>query len=274
MADTWRMDSTRRAKAAQIDTTVPNAARVGDYMEGGRTNFEADRRASRTLIAASPAVTEVIPALRAFHRRAVRYLTVEAGIRQFLDIGTRLDMSGNTHAVAQALAPDCRIVYTTSDPLVLSHARALAVSTPVGAVALLDADAGDPGAILAGAAETLDLRRPVAIVLPATLAFVSDDAAAAKIMLSLTTGVPAGSYVALFHHASDVDPSAAATTRRWNAMSDQQITLRSRQQLDALLTGLDPVPPGLVPITEWRPDPGDPDVEHAIPIYGAVARKP
>jgi S-adenosyl methyltransferase len=274
MADNWMHDSTRRAKAALIDTTVPNPARVGDHLSGGRNNFEADRRAARILMATSPAVSMIVPAARAFHQRVMRYLVAEAGIRQFLDIGTRLTMSGNTHEVAQSLAPESRIVYATSDPVVLAHARALAMSTADGAVVSLDADASDPGAILTDAAETLDLGRPVAILLMATLAFVLNDEAAAEIMLSLVGAVPAGSYVALYHHGSDLDPAAWAAARRWNAMSDRHITLRSRDQLAELLAGLDLVPPGLVPVTEWRPAPGGPRFEHAIPVYGAVARKP
>jgi hypothetical protein len=204
----------------------------------------------------------------------VRYLVAEAGIRQFLDIGTRLTMSGNTHEIAQSLAPDCRIVYASSDPVVLSHARALAMSTNAGAVAALDAEAHYPAAILAGAAETLDFDRPVAILLMATLVFVLDDALAAEIMRSLAGAVPAGSHVALYHLASDLDPEVIVGARRWNAMSDRQITLRSRAGLAGLLAGLEPVPPGLVPVTEWRPESADPVFEHAVPVYGAVARKP
>jgi S-adenosyl methyltransferase len=274
MADNWVADAARRAKAAAlVDLTMPNPGRVGDHLTGGRDNFEVDRRASRSIIAASPVTAAIVPAARAFHRRAVRYLVAAAGIRQFLDVGTRLTMSGNTHEIAQSLAPDCRIVYASSDPVVLSHARALAMSTNAGAVAALDADAHYPRTILAGAAETLDFDRPVAILLMATLVFVLDDALAAEIMRSLTGAVPVGSHVALYHQASDLDPEVIVGARRWNAMSDRQITLRSRAGLAGLLAGLDPVPPGLVPVTEWRPEPADPRFEHVVQVYGAVARK-
>jgi hypothetical protein len=275
MADNWLHDAARRAKAAAlVDPTMPNPGRVGDHLTGGRDNFEADRRASRSMIAVSPVIAAIVPAARAFHRRVVRYLVAEAGIRQFLDIGTRLTMSGNTHEIAQSLAPDCRIVYASSDPVVLSHARALAMSTNVGAVAALDADVHYPRTILADAAETLDFGRPVAILLMATLVFVLDDALAAEIMRSLVGAVPAGSHVALYHQASDLDPEVIVGARRWNAMSDRQITLRSRAELARLLAALDPVPPGLVPVTEWRPEAADPLFEHAVPVYGAVGRKP
>jgi hypothetical protein len=273
MTDRWGRDSTRRAKAALIDTQVPNPARVGDHLGGGHNNFEADRRASRTMIAMSPVVSAIVPAMRAFHERAVRYLVAETGIRQFLDIGPRLEMHRNTHDIAQSLATECRIVYVASDPMVLSHARSLAISTADGAVAVVEADQDDPVAILPRAARTLDLGRPVAILLMATLAFVLEDEAAAKIMRSLTEAVPAGSHVALFHQGSDMGQEIVAATQRWNAMSDRPITLRSRWQLAELMAGLDPVPPGLVPISEWRPDISDPHVGQAVPVYGVVAHK-
>jgi S-adenosyl methyltransferase len=278
MADRWLLDSTRRAKAALIDTTVPNWARVGDALMGGRDNFEADRKAVRMLAAAAPYVSSIPIAARAFRQRVVRYLVTEAGIRQFLDVGASLAMSGNTHEVAQSLRPDCRVVYVDSDPMVLAHARAQLASlprssAPGGAVVALDANLRDPAAILAAAAETLDLDRPVAILLMATLSFVLDDAAAARILRSLAGAVPAGSHVALYHQASDLDPAMSVAAARWNAMSDRQIKLRSRVQLTGLLSGLDLVPPGIMPVTDWRPAPDDPRFERLVPVYGAVARK-
>jgi hypothetical protein len=274
MADSWFRAATRRAKAALIDTTRPNAARVGDYLEGGKDNFEADRRAVRTLLKVAPVTATIAPALRAFHQRALRYLIAEAGLRQFLDTGTGLGMTGNTHQVAQSLAPECRVVYADNDPMVLAHARALQASASPGAVASVDADLSDPLAILSGAAEILDFRRPVAILMIATLTYVLDDAAAAEIMRSLAGAVSAGSYVALCHQASDLDQAMPAVALRWNAMSDQPIKLRSRAELTELLTGLEPVPPGLVPVMDWRPALNDPSFDVAVPIYGVVARKP
>ena len=274
MADRWLLDSTRRAKPALIDTTVPNPARVGDYLSGGRDNFEADRRAARMLTATAPFVSAISAGARAFRQRAVRYLVAEAGIRQFLDVGTSLTMSGNTHEIAQSLAPDCRVVYVDDDPMVLAHARAKLASAPGGAVVALDENPRYPDAVVTAAAGTLDLGRPVAILLMATLSFVLDDAAAAEILQSLARAVPAGSYVALYHQASDLNPAMRTATQRWNAMSGSHITLRSRAQLTALLAGLELVPPGLVPVTEWRPAPGDPRFGQPVPLHGAVARKP
>jgi hypothetical protein len=274
MADIWLHDSTRRAKAATIDATAPNAARVADALVGGRDNFEADRRAVRALEAAAPLYGTIFAAARAFHERAVRYLVAEAAIRQFLDIGTSATMTGGTHKVAQSLAPECRVVYADSDPVALAHARALLTSAPDGAVAVVDADVTDPRAMLSGAAGILDFGRPVAILLMATLGYMLTDAAAARILLSLAGAVPAGSHVAFYHQASDLDPAMAVAAHRWNAMSRRKITLRSRAQLTRLLAGLDLVPPGLVSVADWRPALDDPGFERPVPVYGAVARKP
>jgi hypothetical protein len=275
MADDWGEDATRRAKAAQIDTTVPNAARVADYLYGGQNNFQADRKAAQTLAATAPVIADIAPAVFAFQQRALRFLVAEAGIRQFLDIGTGLPLVGNTHEVAQSLVPECRIAYVDNDPMVLSHARALMKSAPGGAVGYVDADVRDPGAIMAGARETLDLSQPVAVLLLFTLAYVEDPAEATAVVPALMAAVPSGSYVAIYHLASDLDPALEEAVRQWNKMMPTQpLTLRSRSQVADFAAGLDPVPPGLVPVTEWRPAPADPRFEHPIPVHGIVARKP
>lgn len=276
MAEIWLKDSTRQVKAALIDTRVPNAARVGDYLCGGRDNFEADRKAAWRLTAVAPAVGAIGPTGHAFHERAVRYLAGEGGIRQFIDIGTSLLMSGSTHEVAQSVAPESRVVYTDSDPMVLSHARVLLGDTVGGAVSVVDANVRDAGGMIAGAAGTLDFGRPVAVLFLATLGFITDTAVAASVVAALMAAVPRGSYLAFYHVASDVDPAMTAANRRWNAMSDQRSTLRSREELAALLDGLrlELVPPGLVLATDWHPVPGDPRYKHPVPIHAALARKP
>jgi hypothetical protein len=276
MADDWgEDDATRRAKAALISTTVPNAARVVDYLYGGQNNFEADRRAARALDTTAPVVADIPPAVRAFQRRVLRFLVTEAGIRQFLDIGTGLPLVGNTHEVAQSLVPECRIAYVDNDPMVLSHARALMKSAPGGAVGYVDADVRDPDAIVAGAAATLDFSQSVAVMLLFTLAYVQDDAEAAAAVSALAAAVPSGSYVAIYHLADDLDPALEDAARQWNKlMPAQPITLRTRAEVAALTAGLDPVPPGLAPVTEWRPDPGDPGFDHPVPVLGIVASKP
>ncbi|HEX4831533.1 MAG TPA: SAM-dependent methyltransferase [Trebonia sp.] len=274
MVGDWGEDETRRAKAALINTTVPNAARVTDYLYGGRDNFAADRKAARVLATAAPSIAGIAPAVSSFQRRLLRFLVADAGIRQFLDIGTGLPLVGNTHEVAQAIAPECRIAYVDNDPMVLSHARALMRSAPGGAVGYVDADVRDPAGIVAGAAATLDASRPVAVLLLFTLAYVEGDAEAAWVVAALLAALPAGSYVALYHLASDLDPDLAEAARQWNSMMPAQpITLRSRSRVAALVDGLDLVPPGLLPVAGWRPDPGDPSADHAVPVYGVVARK-
>ena len=275
MADDWGEDATRRAKAALISTTVPNAARVADYLYGGQNNFEADRKAARALAATAPSIATIAPAVRAFQQRVLRFLVTEAGIRQFLDIGTGLPLVGNTHEVAQSIVPECRIAYVDNDPMVLSHARALMKSAPGGAVGYVDADVRDSDAIVAGARETLDFTQPVAVMLLFTLAYVPEAAEAAAVVSSLMASVPSGSYAAIYHLTGDLDPALDESARQWNKMMPAQpITLRSHSEVTGLTAGLDPVPPGLAPITEWRPAPADPHFEDAVPIYGIVASKP
>ena len=275
MADDWGEDATRRAKAALISTTVPNAARVADYLYGGQNNFEADRKAARALAATAPSIATIAPAVRAFQQRVLRFLVTEAGIRQFLDIGTGLPLVGNTHEVAQSIVPECRIAYVDNDPMVLSHARALMKSAPGGAVGYVDADVRDSDAIVAGARETLDFTQPVAVMLLFTLAYVPEAAEAAAVVSSLMASVPSGSYAAIYHLTGDLDPALDEAARQWNKMMPAQpITLRSHSEVTGLTAGLDPVPPGLAPITEWRPAPADPHFEDAVPIYGIVASKP
>src|SRR5712691_10339645 len=274
MADDWGEDATRRAKAALINTTVPNAARVADYLYGGQNNFEADRKAARTLAATAPVIALISPAVRAFQQRVLHFLVAEAGIRQFLEIGTGLPLVGSTHEVAQSLVPECRIAYVDNDPMVLSHARALMKSAPGGAIGYVDADVRDPGSIVAGARETLDFSQPVAVMLLFTLAYVEDAAEAAAVVPALVEAVPSGSHVAIYHLASDLDPALKEAARQWNKMmTAQPITLRSRPEVAGFVGGLDPVPPGLVTVTEWRPAPADPRFEHVVPVYGIVARK-
>ncbi len=279
MPDDWVEDETRRAKAALISTDVPNAARVADFMYGGQNNFEADRRAARALVKTAPVVADIAPAVRSFQQRVVRFLVADAGIRQFLDVGTGLPLVGNTHEVAQSLAPECRIAYVDNDPMVLAHARALMKSAPGGAVGYVDADVRDCGAIMAGAGATLDLSQPVAVLLLFTLAYVLEPADAAGIVSALTAAVPPGSYVAIYHLASDVDPNVdhdmAEAVGLWNTlMPTQPIRLRSRAEVGVLAAGLELVEPGLTPVTAWHPGADDPRFARPVPVYGLVARRP
>ena len=274
MEEDWGEDATRRAKAALISTLVPNAKRVADYMYGGQNNFEADRKAARSLAAAAPVVGAIAPAVRGFQQRVLRYLVLEAGITQFLDIGTDLPLVGSTHDVTQSLVPECRIAYVDNDPMVLSHARALMKSAPGGVVGYVDADVREPSAIVASAKDTLDFEQPVAIMLLFTLAYVADGAEAAEVVSALAASVPSGSYVAIYHLASDLDPALGGALKQWNAAAAVPIVLRSSAEIAALVTGLDLVAPGLVPVNDWRPDESDPPAAAPVPVYGLVARKP
>ncbi len=176
MSEEWLKAASRPIRAAQVDPSLPNVARVWNYLVGGRDNFEADRQAAKQLVAAAPVMEQVAPASRAFLRRAVTFLAAEAGIRQFLDIGTGMPTAGNTHEVAQAVDASCRIVYVDNDPVVLTHARAGLRSSEKGVTSYLDADARDTGAIIAGAGETLDLAQPVGVIMIDILNFLEDAA--------------------------------------------------------------------------------------------------
>jgi trans-aconitate methyltransferase len=269
MADEWLKKTTRPVKVAQIDTTAPNVARVWNYLVGGRDNFETDRKAARALIAVCPVMEEVGPASRAFHRRVVEFLAGEAGIRQFLDVGTGMPTAGNTHDIAQEIAPEARIVYVDNDPVVLSHARAVLTSCSQGATSYIDADARDPAKILAETRATLDLSLPAAVILIDILNFISGEEVAGGIVDALTSALAPGSYLVVMQPASDLDPSLHVAAERWNQIAPAKVTLRSRAEVAAWAVGLELIEPGLVDVSQWRPDvPGKP-----MPLYGFVARK-
>ncbi len=272
VTDDWLRATARPVKLAQIDTTVPNVARVWNYLVGGRDNFDADRRAARQLIAVAPVMGDVAHASRAFLRRVVRFLTGEAGIRQFLDIGTGIPTAGNTHEIAQSVAPECRIVYVDNDPVVLTHARALLRSSTEGVTSYIDADARDPGKIIAGAQDTLDFGQPIAIVMIDVLNFIEGTREVGTIIRTLLDAVPSGSYIALMQPAVDEDLLVAQ--RRWNQISPIPVWLRDRDEVASWLHDLELAEPGIVDVNEWRPADGDPEYPGGMPLYGAVARKP
>jgi S-adenosyl methyltransferase len=274
MIDDGQFDASRREKAAGINTAVPNAARVADFLNGGRDSFETDRRAASSMLRAAPAMAAIVPGVLAFHQRSVRFLALEAGIRQFIDVGTGLPGVETSRDLAQSVDPACRVVYVDNDPMVLTHVRAFSQSTSQGAVVALDGKLTDPVALLDGAAATLDFGQPVAVLLPSTLPFIPDTARAAAIVSTLMAAMSAGSQLAICHVASDLDPALAASADHWNRMSPLTVTLRSRAEVAGLTAGLEPVDPGLVPVDEWRPTPGEARPERAAPVWAVVARKP
>src|ERR1700753_1177750 len=191
-----------------IDTSVAHIARVYDYWLGGKDNFSADREAGDEAVQAYPQLVSSVRANRAFLARTVRFLAGEVGIRQFLDVGTGIPSASNTHEVAQAIAPETRVVYADNDPLVLAHARALLRGTPEGRTAYLDADVRDPDAILAAAADVLDFSQPVAVMLVAVLHFVSEEEDPAGIVNRLMAGLPPGSSLTISHAPSEMPATA------------------------------------------------------------------
>ena len=257
-----------------FDTSVPHIARVYDYWLGGKDNFAADRAMGERTLQAYPNLVHSVRANRAFLARTVRFLVREAGIRQFLDIGTGIPTANNTHEVAQRIVPDSRIVYVDNDPVVLSHAQTLLKSTPEGACAYVDADLRDPDTILAWAANTLDFGQPVAVMLIAVMHFVGDDEQASAIINRLTGACVPGSHVALSHAASDIDAAQMAEMiRRLNESTAEKTTLRDRGGVTRLFDGLELVEPGVIRAAEWRPDT---DLERSSPaaLWGGVARRP
>ncbi len=188
-----------RPRAELIDTAVPNPARVADFLNGGRNNFEADRRTAQTMLTIAPAIEAIVPFVLAFHQRAVRFLAREAGIRQFIDVGTGLAGAETGRDLVHSVDPDCRVVHVDNDPMVLTHLRAFSTSASQGAFTALDAKLTDPAALLAGAAETLDFRQPAALLLPSSLPFIASTARAAEIVSALMAPFAAGSYLALCH---------------------------------------------------------------------------
>jgi O-methyltransferase involved in polyketide biosynthesis len=236
----------------EINVSVAHPARVYDYWLGGKDNFAADRKLADQVLEVMPSMPAIARTARMFLIDAVGQLADGYGIRQFLDIGTGLPTADNTHDVAQRAAPESRIVYVDHDPVVLSHAEALLTSSPEGKTDYLQADLRDTDTILAGAARTLDFARPVAVLLIAVLHFIPDPDDPYQIVARLIDAVPSGSYLVMAHAASDIEPEACAEmARRYNAMSSATITPRSREQVARFFGGLDMIPPGLVPMSQW-----------------------
>ena len=260
--------------APAFDTSVAHVARVYNYWLGGKDNFAADRAAAEQAMAAYPDIALSARANRAFLRRVVTYLVSQAGIRQFLDIGTGIPSANNTHEVAQAIAPESRIVYVDNDPVVLAHARALLTSTPSGATDYIDADLRRTEQILAGAAETLDFAQPVAVMLMAILQHLSDEDDPVGVVASLLAAVPAGSYLALSHPAKDIEAEKMkAMAERLNQMMAEKVTFRGQAEVAEFFTGLELVEPGMIRVQHWRPD-TDEEANSPAALWGGVARKP
>ncbi|MGW4423187.1 SAM-dependent methyltransferase [Streptosporangium sp. NPDC004631] len=263
----------RRPVDLQIDR--PHSARIWNYWLKGKDNYPADRSAGDMVEQMVPGIVDAARANRAFLSRAVRYLVAEAGIRQFLDIGTGLPTVDNTHEVAQQIAPECRIVYVDNDPLVLVHARALLTSSPEGACHYVDADVRNPDHILEAARETLDFSQPVALMLLGILNHVLDDDAAQAIVNRLLDALPSGSHLAIGHPTAEVHGEAMhESMRQFMQRGGTPITARSRGQLERFFDGLELLEPGVVSCSRWRPEFTSFGIPPEVSEFCGVARKP
>jgi O-methyltransferase involved in polyketide biosynthesis len=263
--------TTGRTRSLPFDTSTAHQARIYDYLLGGKDNYAADRAAAEEALTIYPEWAFTARANRAFLGRVIRYLAGEAGIRQFLDIGSGLPAADNTHEVAQRAAPDSRVVYVDSDPMVLIHAKALLTSTPEGASDYVEADFRDPGTLLNAAAVTLDFSRPVAVLLLGMLGHFGDDDEVAPLIGEVMAATAPGSYLVIAHGSSTSEGLRDAA-RRYGESGADPYTLRSPDQLARFFGGLELVEPGLVPVPRWRPGP-ETGAEPEVFSYCAVGRK-
>jgi hypothetical protein len=262
----------------EINSSQPHPARIYDYFIGGTNHFAADRATAAQVVRRSPAAPIAARENRRFLGRAVRYLAAEAGIRQFLDIGSGLPTTDNVHQVAQEITPAARVVYVDNDPLVLAHARDLLTSAPEGRTAYLPGDLRDPGAILShpDTQAVLDFGQPIALMLVAVLHFIPDESAPAEILAALTSALPPGSYLVASHLTTQHDP--AATSAGQQTMREAGMTMQKRDSgvfASLAFAGLELVPPGVVLASEWRPSGSGPrPLPSEVNCYAGVARKP
>ncbi len=281
VADAGRAPSSQDGEAAGappgIDVTRPHPARIYDYFLGGKDNFKADRETAGQVLRTWPTVRTAARENRAFLNRVVHYLAAEAGIRQFLDIGSGLPTASNVHEVAQGIAPECRVVYVDNDPIVLAHARALLASHPDGRCAYLGADLRKPEQILDHPAleRTLDLTQPVALMLVALLHFVPDEDQPQQIVQTLVDALPAGSYLTASHVTDVHNEDGLAGAGRAYQDGGMRGALRNPDEFAGLaFAGLDLVDPGVVLVSEWRPDAAAArPLAAEVNMYGGVARK-
>ena len=257
----------------RLDTSTAHSARVWNYLLGGKDNFAADREVGEMILQMFPGIARIARTQRRFLARAVRYLAADAGIRQFLDIGTGLPTADNTHQIAQQVAPESRIVYVDNDPLVLVHARALLTSAPGGMTSYLEADVRDTGEILGEAARTLDFGQPIALVMLGIMGQLPDSAGPRPIVTALLDALPPGSYLAL-SDGTDTSPALNQAIAAYNQNSASSYHLRSPEEIARFFDGLILVPPGVVTTSRWRPDLADASAEpREVDAICGVGRK-
>jgi hypothetical protein len=258
-----------------IDTARPHQARVYDYWLGGKDNFAVARAAAARALAVYPGLRRGVRAQRAFLANAVGYLTRTAGVRQFLDIGTGIPTANNTHEVAHAADPGARIVYVDNDPMVLAHARALLTGSRPNTTSYLDADLRDTAKILTEAAALLDFRKPIGVLLIGILQLIPDEDDPRAIVTRLIEAVPPGSWLAIFHPASDIlTDQISEVARQVSVRAAAPTTLRAKAEIMHFFDGLEFLEPGLVQVHRWRPGSPAPDMGDEVPGYAGLARKP
>jgi len=259
----------------KLDTSVPHNARVWNYWLGGKDHFESDRTIGDHIKQAFPDIVQIARESRKFHIRAVTFLAAQAGIRQFLDVGTGLPTANNTHEVAQRIAPSSRIVYVDNDPLVLVHARALLTSSPEGVTDYIEADVRDPVTILKEARQTLDLSQPVGLMMLGILGNVVDYDEARAIVGEFVAAVPAGSYVVINDGTNVINPEGRNAATRASIEAGTPYISRSPQDIAGYFEGLDLIEPGVVSSPRWRPELADGESLPAeVDVFCGVARKP
>ena len=236
----------------RLDAGVAHSARVWNYLLGGQDNFASDRETGDMMMQLFPGIIHIAREQRRFLARSVRYLAGEAGIRQFLDIGTGLPVAASTHQIAQQVAPESRTVYVDHDPLVLVHAQALLASAPGGVTSYIEADVRDTEEILHQAARTLDFGQPVAVMMLGILGQIPDPDEPGLIVSRFLAALAAGSYLALTD-GTDTSPALSQAIDAYNQSSADSCYLRSPEQVAAFFDGLTLVPPGVVTTSRWRP---------------------
>ena len=256
--------------ATGIDTTVPHSARIWNYWLGGKDNYAVDREAGDQFSAIFPKIVDIARADRDFLGRVIRFLATEAGVRQFLDVGTGLPTADNTHQVAQRIDPRSRVVYVDSDPVVMAHARALLTSGPEGSCGYVHSDLRDTEYILGHASRTLDFAQPVGVLLLAVLHFIPDADDPAGVVAALASDLTPGSCVAISHLTADFAPEAVSdAVDAYNKVVPTPVMARTHAEVTGLFAGLPLVAPGVVPVSEWRPDA---IMRQVVDLYGGIAR--
>jgi O-methyltransferase involved in polyketide biosynthesis len=256
-----------------IDVTVPHSARIWNYWLGGKDNYAIDRKVGNQVAQLYPGIRETARVSRALQIRVIEYQAAEAGIRQFLDVGTGLPTANNTHQVAQRIAPESRVVYVDNDPMVLAYARALLVGSPEGATDYVDADLHDSDRIMSEAARTLDFTQPIALMLNGIIGHVEDDDEARACVRRLVDALPSGSYLAM-SDGTDADKTAVRSSELYKDSGAVPYHMRSPAAFVSFFDGLELVEPGIVPRKDWRPNSAPLPVAVSLPSLAGVARKP